>query len=105
MAQGSKECTACGQPLPMEHQGPCPNCGSERHRIVVPVGLAVEANAAAHVTWEKRSIREYYERHPMTLVALIVLTLAASLVGLFLAGPVGVIVALLLGVLGLAVGP
>ena len=105
MAQGSKECTACGQPLPMGHQGPCPNCGSERHRIVVPLGLAAEANAAAHVTWEKTSIRNYYEMHPTTLVLLVVLTLAASLVGLFLTGTVGVIVALLLGALGLAIRP
>ncbi len=71
----------------------------------MPVGLAAEANAAAHVTWEKTSIRKYYEKHPTTLVLLVILTLAASLVGLFLAGPVGVIVALLLGALGLVIGP
>ena len=69
------------------------------------VGLAAEAHGTAHVAWEKRSIREYYEKHPMTLVALIAMTVAASLVGLLFAGLLGVIVALLLGALGLAIGP
>lgn len=69
------------------------------------LGQAVEKDTALPITWQNRSIREYYERRSVAFAVVVVLTLAASLVGLVFAGWVGVLIGLSLGALGLVIGP
>jgi len=102
--QRRRECTACGHELALEHTGPCPSCGGVKSRVVVSILAADEVSVAPGLSWEKRSIREFYEKHPAALGTTVVLVLASSLVGVFLAGMVGLVVGLLLSVIGSVVG-
>jgi DNA-directed RNA polymerase subunit RPC12/RpoP len=94
------ECHDCGQSLAPSNIGPCPACGSSRrlHKVHVSDTIKVRAD----VGWTRTS--EYFENHPWLLPLVVVLTLAAPFLGLFLAGPVGAVAGLALGVLTLLLG-
>ena len=95
------ECIHCGNVLPDGHTSSCPVCGKKGRKI--SIGIAEEINFAGHLTWEKR--RELYEKKPLALATVIIITLCAPFLGLVLIGWVGVIAGLALGVVTFWIGP
>jgi hypothetical protein len=72
--------------------------------MVVSVEAADEVSVASGISWEKRSVREFYEKHLVALVVTGGCTIASALVGVFLAGVAGFAVGLLLGAIGSVLG-
>lgn len=95
------ECIHCGAALPDEHTSPCPACGQGGRRI--SVNIAEKVAVADRLTWETR--REFYEKMPLALAAVIGITFGAPFLGLVLVGWVGVIIGLVLGIVSYFVGP
>lgn len=96
-AEVTAECADCGS-FPLAASGPCPLCGGERRRIT--------ARDTINLTITERCVktREYFENHPRMLVAVIALTLGSFVIGLVVAGPVGVAIGLVLGIICLFIG-
>lgn len=96
----SVRCSGCGQLLALDHSGPCPSCGDTRktHNVYIEETI----NVASSLSW--RHIRERYERHPVLLPIVIAITLASPFLGLVLAGWVGVLVGLGVGVITFLLG-
>jgi len=69
---------------------------------VIPVGLAVEVDSAASVSWQKT--RECYDKHPVWVVAQVILTAGPPFLGLWLAGWTGVFAGLALSLVCALVG-
>ena len=95
------ECIHCGAALPDGQTTPCPECGKKGRKISIVA--TEEINIAEHIAWEKR--REFYEKKPLALVAVIVITFGAPFLGLILIGWIGVLVGLLLGAVAYWIGP
>ena len=53
--------------------------------------------------WQTR--REFYEKNPKILIAVILITVISSFLGLFLGGPVGVVIGLALGTITFFISP
>ena len=100
-APNKVECIHCGAVLLDGHTSPCPECGKKGRKL--SVGVAREIEAAGRVTWEKR--REFYERQPVALGAVIAITVGAPFVGLLLVGWIGVFAGLALGGVVYWLGP
>ena len=96
----SVKCSGCGYILSNDHSGPCPRCGDTRktHNLHVEETLHV----AGSLHWKR--VREYYEKHSILLAISIIVTVGSPFLGLVLAGWVGVVAGLLIGVLTLIVG-
>lgn len=104
-------CVRCGNPdcgrlldesptLPSSEREPCPDCDSLGRLFEASGTVAV--GVAASLAWTK--IHEEVERSWPWLLASLGLTIAGSLVGVFLGGVPGLLVGLLLGLLSFPVG-
>ena len=89
------KCSHCGNPLPPNHTGPCPQCGKQRKEIVAIIQDTV------HITDRWESVHEFfYEENSLPKWLLILITLAVPpLIGLFVGGFVGSLGGLLLDLL------
>lgn len=92
----SLRCGDCGSSLPLDHKGACPECGSSKkvHDVQIKETIGIQVSEKI----SKTSIREYYEKHPVLLPAVVLITLGSPFLGLALAGGVGVVVGLVVGV-------
>jgi len=95
----SAECKACGRPLPISHQGPCPSCGSEQR--LFKVNLSDTLKVTARMSWQKTS--EATERHPRLYPLLLALTVGAIVAGFL--GPIGGVVGAALTLIAFWLGP
>lgn len=95
------ECIHCGAVLLDGHTSPCPECGKKGRNI--SIDIAGEINVAGHLTWENR--REFYEKKPLALAAVLAITFGAPFLGLVLVGWIGVVVGLALGAAAYWIGP
>lgn len=94
-------CSHCGIKLQDNHSGPCPNCGEEGLNIHVVVTESVKFIES--VSGEKRS--QYYQRNKKALTLVIIITILSPFVGLYVIGPIGVLIGLVLGLIAYFVGP
>jgi uncharacterized oligopeptide transporter (OPT) family protein len=99
----SDKCKHCGNPLPPDHDGPCPKCGKKGKVISISVHDFVHVQSVATATLT--TIREFYEKNPKPMAVVILITICSSLVGLFIAGILGVLAGLCLGALSFVLGP
>lgn len=95
------ECIHCGAVLPDEHASPCPECGQKGRKI--SVNITENVYETDRLAWEMR--REFYEKKPLALAAVIGITFSAPFLGLVLVGWVGVIIGLALGAAAYWIGP
>jgi len=93
-------CSACGESLPLNHVGPCPKCGDTRktHNVHIEESLQIHASLG----WQH--IHEYYERHRVLLPLVLGITVGSPFLGLVLAGWLGVVMGLVIGVVTFFVG-
>jgi len=84
-----------------ERTSPCPECGQKGRKF--SIGVVEEINVVDRLTWEKR--REFYEKKPWALTAVIGITFGAPFLGLVLVGWVGVVMGLALGAIAYWIGP
>jgi predicted amidophosphoribosyltransferase len=96
----SVKCSGCGYTLPLDHSGPCPECGD--HRKTHHVSMSATLRFIGSLRWQH--VRTYYEKHPLALTVLTFITVGSPLVGLMLAGWAGVSVGLALSVGGFIIG-
>ena len=96
----SVKCSGCDHMLPLDHSGPCPICGDTRKTPDVHIERTLRFEGS--LRW--KHVREYYEKHPVPLVVVILVTVGSPFLGLVLAGWIGVAVGLLIGVTALVVG-
>jgi len=98
--RGETVCSGCGQGLPLDHLGPCPQCGDphKTHRIAInsTVGFAGSLGLL--------HVHTYYEKHPIVLAVLIVVTVGSPFIGLALTGWTGVAVGLVISALTFIIG-
>ncbi|RLI01199.1 hypothetical protein DRO38_05440 [Candidatus Bathyarchaeota archaeon] len=94
-------CTHCGTPLSKDHAGPCPSCGKEGREIIAIINEVITISDS--MRWQTR--REFYEKNPKILIAVILITVISSFLGLFLGGPVGVVIGLALGTITFFISP
>jgi len=87
--------------LPLDHSGPCPICGDIRK--TPDVHFDATLNFKGSMQWQH--VREYYEKHPLSLAVVIALTVGSSFLGLVLTGWVGVALGLLIGLIVFLIGP
>jgi hypothetical protein len=100
VTRDSVKCSGCGYILSFDHAGPCPRCGDTRKTYDLHVEETLHIAGSLH--WKR--VREYYEKRPVLLTVLIVVTAGAPFLGLVLAGWAGVVVGLLIGVTTFIVG-
>jgi hypothetical protein len=86
--------------LSVEQRSPCPECGSTGRRFEMAGTATVKM--VASLQWEKR--HQFWERNWLLLVVAAVVTVASPLVGVVVAGVVGAIVGLALGIISTAAG-
>lgn len=91
-------CSGCGNRLPPNHTGTCPNCGKEGKAVSVVLAENVRVTARC------QSTREFYEKNPTALWVVVILTVVSPMIGYFVTGLAGVLVGLILGVLSYYVG-
>jgi len=94
-------CSHCGKELAENHSGPCPQCGETGLNVHVVVNDY--ATATDSVGGEKRS--EYYQKNKKALMIVIAITVISPFLGLFIFGPLGVVVGLALGGVSYYLGP
>jgi predicted amidophosphoribosyltransferase len=96
----SVTCSRCGHTLAPDHRGPCPRCGDHRktHHLNVSETLYISGK----VRWQH--VHTFYEKHPLSLTLLILITLGSPILGLIFAGFVGVGIGLVVGIVGLLIG-
>lgn len=87
-------CSDCGAVLSDQDRRPCPECGGTARTVRVNIVESVEV--ADSLSWEKR--REYYQKHPVTLATVVVITVGAPFLGLAFIGWTGVLIGLALGI-------
>lgn len=90
----STKCSGCGLPLFDECDLPCPACGDTRRTTEHQVEDLVHFHDS--VAWQQ--VREYYEHHPFLLPLVVVITIGAPFLGLILAGWLGIVVGLAVGI-------
>ncbi len=91
----SLRCAECGTALSLDHKGQCPKCGSSK--IMHDVHIHENVGTSVSETVTKTSIREYYERHPVLLPVVLLITFGSPFLGLFIAGGAGVVVGIAVG--------
>ena len=87
------KCSGCGEPLPYNSNQPCPKCGDTRKTYSAIINEAVHVSES--LGWQH--IHEYYERNPILLPTVFVITIGSPFLGLILAGWSGVAVGLVIG--------
>jgi len=92
-------CTHCGTPLSKDHAGPCPSCGKEGRKIIAIMNEVITISES----WQR--LRKFYKKNPKILIAVILITVISPFLGLFLGGPVGVVIGLALGTITYFIGP
>ena len=93
-------CSRCGELLPLNHVGPCPNCDDTRKTHDVHIQETVHVHAS--LGW--KHIHEYYERHKVLLPLVLVITVGSPFLGLVLAGMVGAVAGLIIGLAAFFLG-
>ena len=96
----STKCSGCGEPLPEGFTKPCPKCGDTRKTHDVSIHESVTATDS--MRWQH--VHEYYERHPILLPIVIGITIGSPFLGLVLAGWVGVVAGLFIGLIAFFLG-
>lgn len=96
----STKCSGCGEPLPEGFAKPCPKCGDTRKTHDVSIHESVTATDP--MSWQH--IHEYYERHPVLLPIVMGITMGSPFLGLVLAGWVGVLAGLFIGLIAFFLG-
>ncbi len=94
-------CAHCGKSIALKHSGPCPACGKEGKNIYVEIKESIEVHSS--LQWETK--KEYYKKHKGAAVTVIAISVLSPFIGLFLAGPAGVIVGLGLSGIAYYFGP
>ena len=94
-------CAHCHESLSRNHTGPCPKCGKEGREISVVATDTIELSDSTR--WQTR--REYYHKNPKVLAVVIGITFASPLLGLVVAGWVGVVIGLALSGVAIWIGP
>ena len=94
-------CANCGERIAPQHVGACPKCGKEGKNTEVTIKESIPVHSS--LNWETR--KEYYKEHKGAAATVIGATVLSPFVGLFLAGPIGVIVGLILGAITYYFGP
>ena len=94
-AELNTECSSCGYPLDSDHTGPCPECGGTNKTY----NKHLKATVIVRPSLSWKGFHEYYEKRPLLLVIVGCITLGSPVLGLVLAGWVGLVVGLALGVL------
>jgi len=79
----------------------CPKCGSSQRHYTAHFKEKMTIGDSA----EAWSTRTFYERNPLVLTIVGVISLGGPFLGFWLAGWIGVLVAFVLGVLSLFLGP
>lgn len=97
----SATCAHCGESISPQHTGPCPSCGKEGKNISVNIKESIQLHSS--LKWETR--KEYYQKHKGAAGSVIAITVLSPFIGLFLAGPVGVVIGLALGGVAYYLGP
>ncbi len=98
--QQTTRCSACGELFPLNHVGPCPKCGDTRKTHDLHIWDTIRLNDS--FAWQH--IREYYERHWVPLLLVFAITVGSPFLGLVLAGGLGVVVGLVIGVVTFVFG-
>lgn len=93
-------CFICAEPFPDGFSKPCPKCGEVRkiHDVLIHETLT----ATDSVSW--KHIHEYYEKSPVLLPLVILITVGSPFLGLFLAGWAGVVAGLAIGLITFYIG-
>jgi hypothetical protein len=96
----SFKCGKCGLLITKRLKKPCPNCGE--------VGKLIELKLADSISIEDSiksdKIREYFERHPILLPMVVLISIGAPFLGLFISGMKGVLVGLVIAVITFGLG-
>jgi len=95
------ECRYCNTPLPVDHKGPCPNCGKIGKNISVELHETISVTES--LSWEKR--KEFWEKNSKMMVLIWSITLISPILGWFITGAIGIIIGLILGIAVNLLGP
>jgi len=94
-------CKWCGVTLSPTHTGPCPKCGKLGKKISLTLTETIGFKDS--LKWEKQ--REFFEQNPKIKWLIVAITIGSPFVGLVMAGLLGVVIGLVLGVLSYLLGP
>ena len=94
-------CSHCGITLTNEHSGPCPSCEKEGRNIRITPAPGVLIISSSAVTL----IHEYYKKNKPIWFLSILVAVLSPFVGYFIAGPIGIVIALILGGISYLITP
>lgn len=100
--QAKKICKGCGTELPLNHQGPCPNCGQVSKQITITLDEKISLQEELSIKHEFERI----ERDLKWLTVAVVLTVAPALVDCIIpaANPFPFIVSIISGIVSIYLG-
>jgi hypothetical protein len=96
------QCSGCGLALASDHIGPCPNCGDQRKTHILTLAASFKGEGQLNTKWQH--IREYYDKHPVPLTLVLLITFGSPFLGLFLGGLAGVLIGLGVSVVSFLLG-
>jgi len=98
------QCAKCSTQFPDtvgKNRRECPNCGSTSRFSIADAESKLELEDRL----DSKSIRIFYKRNPAVFCLVVVLTICAPFLGLFLAGWIGVLIGIVVGLVSVFLGP
>ena len=95
-------CKGCGAPIPLDYQGPCPNCGQESKEIRLTLEERITIKEELTISQEM----EHIETNVGWLTVTVMLTVVSALISyvLPLANPLPVVISIVFGVISIYLG-
>ena len=90
-------CRRCGNKIKGDRPN-CPECNG-------PMDLVGYAEEKVSFTNSHKSVQEYDKKNPWVIIIVVILTVVSASLGLFIAGPIGVMVGLILGGFSYIISP
>lgn len=97
----SAVCAQCNTPLPVDHEGPCSNCGKTGKKFSVEINETISITDS--LSWEKR--KEFWEKNSKMTFLIWSITIISPVLGWFISGVIGFIIGLILGIVVNLLGP
>ena len=91
-------CKWCNKTLPLNHEGPCPQCGKKGKHFAVTITASVKIKDSLKTEFK------YLKENQKMLFVVFLITYITAFLGYFISGVWGIVIGLLLGFISFLLG-